>query len=100
MVPAAFTAQAKQRLGPDKLLVVGLAVVTDADPDRARAAARQRAAGPLARPGTYTAAMTGLGYSEQEISEVSDRLVDAITGHGDAAVIAAKVHEHLAAPTR
>jgi hypothetical protein len=39
MVPPALTAQARQRLGPDKLLVVGLAVDTDADPDRARAAA-------------------------------------------------------------
>ena len=28
---------------------------------------------------------------------MSDRLVDAIIGHGDAAAIAAKVHEHLAA---
>jgi len=27
--------------------------------------------------------MARLGYSEQEISEVSDRLVDAIVGHGD-----------------
>ncbi len=38
-----------------------------------------------------------LGYSEREITEVSDRLVDGIVGHGDAAAIAAKVREHLAA---
>ncbi len=37
-----------------------------------------------------------LGYSEREITEVSDRLVDGIVGHGDAAAIAAKVREHLA----
>lgn len=48
-------------------------------------------------PGTYGAAMARLGYSEQEITEVSDRLVDGIVGHGDAAAIAAKVSEHLAA---
>jgi hypothetical protein len=38
-----------------------------------------------------------VGYSEQEITEVSDRLVDGIVGHGDAAAIAAKVREHLGA---
>jgi probable F420-dependent oxidoreductase len=97
MAPPEFTAQARQLLGPDKLLVVGLAVVADADPDRAKAAARQRVAGRLGMPGTYAATMTRLGYSEQEITEVSDRLVDAIVGHGDAAAIAAKVREHLAA---
>ena len=40
--------------------------------------------------------MARLGYSEREITEVSDRLVDGIVGHGDAAAIAAKVREHLA----
>lgn len=39
--------------------------------------------------------MTELGYSELEISNVSDRLVDAMISHGDAATIAAKVREHL-----
>jgi probable F420-dependent oxidoreductase len=97
MVPPELTGQARQLLGPDKLLVVGLAVVADADPDRAKAAARQRVAGRLGMPGTYAATMARLGYSEREIAEVSDRLVDAIVGHGDAAAIAAKVREHLAA---
>jgi probable F420-dependent oxidoreductase len=97
LVPPEFTAQARQLLGPDKLLVVGLAVVADADPDRAKAAARERVAGRLGQPGTYAATMARLGYSEQEITEVSDRLVDGIVGHGDAAAIAAKVAEHLAA---
>jgi len=97
MVPAEFTAQARQVLGPDKLLVVGLAVIADADLDRAKATARQRVAGRLATPGTYAATMTRLGYSDQEITEVSDRLVDAIIGYGDAAAITAKVRAHLRA---
>jgi probable F420-dependent oxidoreductase len=97
MVPPEFTAQARQQLGPDKLLVVGMAFVADADPDQAKAAARQRVAGRLAMPGTYAATMARLGYTEQDISEVSDRLVDAVVAHGDAAAIAAKVSEHLAA---
>jgi probable F420-dependent oxidoreductase len=97
MVPPEFTAEARQLLGPDKLLVIGLAVVADADPDRAKATARQTVAGRLGQPGTYAATMARLGYSEQEIAEVSDRLVDGIVGRGDAATIAARVREHLAA---
>ena len=97
MVPPAFTAEARQVLGPDKLLVVGMAFVADDDPESARAAARQRVAGRLAMPGTYAATMARLGYAEQEISEVSERLVDDIVAHGPAASIAAKVAEHLAA---
>jgi len=54
-------------------------------------------AGRLGQPGTYAATMARLGYSERDITEVSDQLVDAIVGYGDAAAIAAKVSEHLAA---
>jgi probable F420-dependent oxidoreductase len=97
MVPPAFTAQARQLLGPDKLLVVGLAVAADADPERAKATARRTVAGRLAAPGTYAVTMARLGYSEQEIAEVSDRLLDALVGYGGATAIAAKVREHLAA---
>jgi probable F420-dependent oxidoreductase len=97
MTPPELTVQARQLLGPDKLLVVGLAIVADADADRAQATARQQVAARLGQPGTYAATMARLGYTEQEITEVSDRLVDAIVGYGDAARIAAKVREHLAA---
>jgi probable F420-dependent oxidoreductase len=96
MLPPEFTAQARQALGPDKLLVMGLSVVPDSDRDRAKATAREMVSGLLAQP-SYAAAMARLGYSDQDISEVSDRLVDAIIGHGDPATIAAKVREHLAA---
>jgi alkanesulfonate monooxygenase SsuD/methylene tetrahydromethanopterin reductase-like flavin-dependent oxidoreductase (luciferase family) len=43
------------------------------------------------------ATMARLGYSEQEIAQVSDRLLDALVGYGGTAAIAAKVREHLAA---
>ncbi|MCZ0997295.1 LLM class flavin-dependent oxidoreductase [Streptomyces mirabilis] len=91
-----FTAQARQVLGPDKLLVVGLSVVPDSDRDRARAIARERVSAGLGQP-SYAAGLTRLGYSDQDIAEVSDRLVDAIIAHGDPAAIAAKVREHLTA---
>ncbi|MER5799224.1 TIGR03620 family F420-dependent LLM class oxidoreductase [Streptomyces mirabilis] len=94
--PPEFTAQARQVLGPDKLLVVGLSVVPDSDRDRARAIARERVSTGLGQP-SYAAGLARLGYSDQDIAEVSDRLVDAIIAHGDPAAIAAKVREHLAA---
>jgi probable F420-dependent oxidoreductase len=95
-LPAEFTAQARNVLGPDKLLVIGLSVIADSDRDRAKANARDSVSGRLRQP-SYAARMVQLGYSDQEIAEVSDRLVDALVAHGDPAAIAAKVREHLAA---
>jgi probable F420-dependent oxidoreductase len=95
-LPATFTAQAREALGPDKLLVVGLSVIPDADADRAKAAARESVSGRLAAP-SYAARIAGLGYSAQEIAEVSDLLVDAIVAHGDSTAVAVKVREHLLA---
>ena len=96
MLPPELTTQARKVLGPDKLLVVGLSVLPGPDRDRARAMARERLSASLARP-SYAATIAGLGYPEQDIVQVSDRLVDAVIGHGDPAAIAAKVAEHLAA---
>jgi probable F420-dependent oxidoreductase len=98
MVPPEFTAQARRVLGPDKLLVVGLPVVVDTDRIRARETAREMLASRLAMAGTsYAAGLARLGYPDAEITGVSDRLVDAVIGHGDPASIATKVREHLAA---
>ncbi|MHA6618590.1 TIGR03620 family F420-dependent LLM class oxidoreductase [Pseudonocardia sp. DLS-67] len=98
MVPPEFTARARQGLGPDKLLVVGLSVVVDTDAQRARETAREVVSSRIGRvAASYAHTLGQLGYPEQEIAEVSDRLVDAVIGHGDPASIAAKVREHLAA---
>jgi probable F420-dependent oxidoreductase len=95
-LPSTFTAQAREVLGPDKLLVVGLSVIPDADADRARAAARESVSNRLAAA-SYAARIAELGSSDREITEVSDRLVVAVVAHGDSAAIAAKVREHLRA---
>ena len=98
MVPPEFTAQARQVLGPDKLLVVGLSVVVDTDRRRAAEVAREMLSSRLGMAGTsYAATLAWLGYPDEEIADVSDRLVDAIIGHGDPASIATKAREHLAA---
>ncbi len=94
--PPAFTAQARQVLGPDRLLVIGLSMVPGDDPVRAREIARERVAAGLAQA-WFAAAVARLGFTEQEIADVSDRLVDTMIAHGDPAAITAKVREHLAA---
>jgi probable F420-dependent oxidoreductase len=96
MVPPEFTAQARRLLGPDKLLVVGLAVAPDSDRDRAKATARETVSGWLARR-SYASTIARLGYSAQEIAEVSDRLVNAVVAHGNPDDIGVKVREHLVA---
>jgi probable F420-dependent oxidoreductase len=95
-LPAEYTAGARQILGPDKLLVVGLSVVPDTDADRAKEIARQDVRNRLSAP-SFAARMTELDYSDQEIGDVSDRLVDALVAHGDPAAIADRVGEHLSA---
>ena len=93
-LPPAFTALAREALGPDKLLVVGLMVVPDNDADRAKDVARQTVSANLGR-GSYVATMAGLGYPDREFADVSGRIVDDVVGHGGPEAIAAKVREHL-----
>lgn len=96
LVPPRFTGQARQEIGPDKLLVVALSVAFDRDPDRARSVAREFATNVINRPGSpYAVNLARLGYTSEDLSLPSDRLVDDVIGHGDAPAIAAKVQEHL-----
>ena len=96
-LPAAFTAQARETLGPDKLLVVAMSVIMDTtDREMAWAAARQVAAASLGRP-SYAATIARLGYPDEEIAAVSDELVSALVAHGDPDSIAASAAAHRAA---
>ena len=96
-LPPAFTAQAREALGQDKLIVVGLSVITDtADREAAREQARSAAAASLSRS-WYAATIARLGYSEQQIAAVSDDLVSALVAHGDPDSIAAVAGAHLTA---
>ena len=96
-LPPAFTAQVRKSLGPDKLLVVGLSVITGtADRDAAREAARSAAAAYLGRP-WYAATIARLGYADEQVTAVSDDLVGDIVAHGTPEAIAAAVRAHRAA---
>lgn len=96
-LPPGFTAQARQALGPEKLLVIGLSVIVGtADGDAARAQARSQVAGSLRRE-WYAAAVAALGYTDDQIAAPDDELVSAIVAHPDPDSIAATVAAHLAA---
>ena len=91
-LPPAFTAEARSVLGPDKLLVVGLAVVPDLDADRAKAAAIEKVSGTVNLP-TFSNALRRLGFALDDLAGIAD----AVVAHGSPDAIAAKVREHLAA---
>jgi probable F420-dependent oxidoreductase len=96
-LPPEFTAQARKALGPGKLLVAAVPVITDtADREAARAQARQAASASLSRS-WYAATIARLGYPDDQIAGMSDDLVNAIIAHGDPESIAAAVAAHRAA---
>jgi len=96
LVPPEYTANAREVLGPDKILVVGLTAAVDEDPARARAAARRFVSETVARPGSpYAVNLTRLGYAAEEISAASDEVVDAIVAWGSPELILAGIRKHL-----
>lgn len=88
------TAVARDAIGPDKFLAPEHMVVLDTDPDRARQTARANMARYLQLP-NYTNNLIRLGFTEADIAQVSDRLVDAIVLWGDVDQIVPRIREHL-----
>src|SRR5262245_39983173 len=97
LVTPDYTAQARSLLGPDAALVVGQFVVIEPDPEHARALARGPLGSMTARGGGYAANLRRMGFAEDEIAQLSDRLVDAVVAWGDLDAVAARVAAHLRA---
>jgi probable F420-dependent oxidoreductase len=96
LVTPEYTAQSRALLGDDTALAIEQLVVVDTDPDRARAIAH----GPLgflAQVPAYQANFRRMGFDEEEITQLADRLVDSLVWWGDADSIAARVGGHLRA---
>jgi probable F420-dependent oxidoreductase len=95
LVTPAYVTDARAALGPDKTLAVLLMVMpTD------REAARQAAATPLdflTKVGGYRRNLLRQGFSESDIDDMSDRLLDGVTAWGDLDAIASRVAEYRAA---
>ena len=88
------TAQARQSLGPDALVLPEMAVALTTDPDRARRLGRQHLEHYLLLP-NYTNNLRRLGFGDEDFAGGgSDRLIDALVAWGNAETIAERVQEH------
>jgi probable F420-dependent oxidoreductase len=94
-VPLSHTRAAREQLGAGPLLAPEVAVVVDADSERARRAAREYARVYLGLR-NYTANLLASGFTEEDIAGGgSDRLIDAVVPHGTADELASVVGAHL-----
>ena len=91
----AHTRQARETVGPDRLVVPEHTVVLETDAQAARAVARQMLAGYLTLP-NYLNSWRRLGFGEEDFADGgSDALVDAVVAHGDPDQITAGLQAHL-----
>lgn len=94
LVTPELTKQARDGIGPDRLVASEVGVVLETDPAKARAVARQALATYLALP-NYSNNWKRHGFTDDDIADGgSDRLVDALFAWGDESAIAARVKEH------
>jgi probable F420-dependent oxidoreductase len=90
------TREARELVGPGVLLAPEQKVVVDTDPERARAIGRPAVQNPYLKLRNYTTNLLRLGWTEDDIDGGgSDRLIDALAVHGDAATAAAGLTAHL-----
>jgi probable F420-dependent oxidoreductase len=94
-VPPAHTAFARAQLGPGKLVAPELAVVVDADAERAQATARRYAQLYLGLT-NYTANLERFGFTAADITDGgSSRLIDTVVPQGSAAALVPHIQAHL-----
>ena len=94
-VPPVHTRLAREILGSGKLLAPAQAVILEADPAKARVAAREYMKTYVPRLPNYRNNLLELGYTEADFTNgCSDRLVDDIVAWGDVATIKARIQAH------
>jgi len=92
-VPVEHTAIAREAIGPDKLLAVEQMVVLETDATKAREIARKNMAIYLGLP-NYANNLVRLGFSEGDVADASDAVVDAVVAWGDLDAAVARVKAH------
>jgi probable F420-dependent oxidoreductase len=98
LVTPQHTREAREILGPDRLLAPEQKLVLETDPERARAIGRPRVRNPYLSLANYRSNLLRLGWTEADLADGgSDALIDALAVHGDAAAIARGVTAHLEA---
>ncbi len=92
--PPDHTAMARDILGQGPLLAPEQMVVIDSDLDRARGVARGHMSHYLRLP-NYTNNLLRCGFTQTDIDDVTNRLVDGIVACGDLDVAVDRVQQHL-----
>lgn len=92
--PPEHTAAAREILGQQPVLAPEIMCVLDTDATTARATARATMGRYLALP-NYANNLLRHGFTQADVDDISDRLVDVIVPWGDEARIKAAVQEHL-----
>ncbi len=88
------TAQAREILGPEKLLCVEQKVCLETDATKAREAGRQALAMYATLP-NYVNNWKRLGFTDDDLADGgSDRLIDALVAWGDEKAIAERIQAH------
>jgi probable F420-dependent oxidoreductase len=93
LVTPSYVAAARQMLGDARHLAVLLMVIPVTDREQARSAAAEPLRF-LTKVGGYRRNLLRLGFSETDIDEVSDQLLDNITAWGDVESIASRVAQY------
>jgi probable F420-dependent oxidoreductase len=96
LVTPEYVEGARATLGPGSALAVLLMVVPETEPAAVRAAVAEPLRFLGAVPG-YRGNFLRMGFTEREIADVDDRLVDAVTAWGDLDTIVTRVREYHAA---
>ena len=98
LTPPEHTRRARDLMGPAAMLAPEHKVVVEADPQQARAIGRPPVERPYLQLRNYTNNLRTLGYTDADLADGgSDRLIDALVAHGDAATVAARLTEHIGA---
>jgi probable F420-dependent oxidoreductase len=96
LVTPQHTRRAREILGVGPLLVPEQKVVLDTDPARARSIGRPAVENPYLGLRNYTNNLRTLGFDDADLAGGgSDRLIDALVVHGDAATVVAGLTQHL-----
>jgi probable F420-dependent oxidoreductase len=93
LVPPEHTAQAREILGKGPWLCTEQKVLLETTPSRARELAKAAVAMYLGLP-NYRNNLIRLGYTEAELDEPADRVIDAIVVWGDEKTIAERIQAH------
>ena len=96
LVDPAYTAQARAVLGAERTLVISQLVVLDENPARSRDLAR-KTLGFLSGVRGYRAQWLRLGFTDDEIDALADRLVDELVAWGGPEAVIERVRAHRAA---